>query len=322
MMHSMSGNKYPYCTGRYFKGEYKEDKDFPLYVQHFWARFEIIPNHLPTLQIKNRKQDWKTNEWVKSSKGDMVELYMTNIDLELFFKHYEVIEIYFVDGYKYRAAEGLFDDYIDKWAEVKKTSKGAKRSLAKLMLNGLYGKFGQRLKLAEKKPELIDDDVKYITQETEERDGVYIPVAAFVTSYARRFTITAAQENYNSFIYADTDSIHMIGEAKGIPIHNKNLCAWKHESEWEYGIFRRQKTYIEIEKGATALNADYVKCAGMPAEAKQKFCHQVAEGKLQITDFDVGLCIEGAKLAPETVKGGVILVATDYTMHDVPALRF
>ena len=55
----------------------------------------------------------------------------------------------------------------------------------------------------------------------------YIPVGSAITSYARNFTIRAAQMNYfgkdkPGFIYADTDSIHCNiawHEVSGVKIH-------------------------------------------------------------------------------------------------------
>ena len=41
--------------------------------------------------------------------------------------------------------DDLFSEYIEKWYNVKKNSKNEiEKSLAKLMLNSLYGKMGQR----------------------------------------------------------------------------------------------------------------------------------------------------------------------------------
>ena len=81
---------------------------------------------------------------------------------------------------------------------------------------------------------------------------VYIPCGAAITSYARNFTIRAAQANYHGvdapgFIYADTDSIHCDlppEQIKGIAIHDTEFCCWKIESEWDEAFFTRQKTYI------------------------------------------------------------------------------
>lgn len=335
MMHSISGNYYPFGAGIYYEGAYEEDSAHPLYVQHLIVWAVLKNGYLPTIQIKGNAL-FPSNEWISDTQGP-VELYLTNIDLDLLLEHYDILSLVPIDGYKYQAVKGIFDQYIDHFAEQKKREKGALRTLAKLYLNSFYGKFGARVEQANKIPALGDDDIVHFTSsDTEERPGVYIPVATFVTAYSRRFTITAAQANFDNFVYADTDSIHITGEAVGIKVHDKDFCCWKHESDWVVGVFRRQKTYIEIvdsewkktyEEALTkeevekrdiihGLAQAMIKCAGMPKEAKAVFLGMLYTGEKTLEDFDIGLVIPGAKLVPKTVKGGVILVPVDFSMNE------
>ena len=54
------------------------------------------------------------------------------------------------------------------------------------MLNSLYGKFGLNPDVRSKYPYLNEDGiVKYALYDAEIRDSIYIPVASFITSYAR-----------------------------------------------------------------------------------------------------------------------------------------
>ena len=110
----------------------------------------------------------------------------------------------------------------------------------------------------------------------------YIPIGSAITSYARNFTIRAAQANYHGltkpgFIYADTDSIHCNlspDQMKGITVDPVNFCCWKLEACWDRALFVRQKTYLEhvvkenLKPCAPYLN---VKCAGMPQKCKDLF---------------------------------------------------
>lgn len=309
MMHSVSGNIYPYGAGEYYKGMYKVNEEFPLYVQHAFVWAILKDGYLPTIQLKHSPEH-RSNEWIKDTKGPQ-EVYLTSVDLELLFEHYEILSFEPIDGYMYRAAGGFFDDYINFWMEIKKTSKGAKRALAKLMLNGLYGKFGQKVKGANKIPVMKDGVVKFLTTEETERKPVYIPIAAFVTSYSRRFTITAAQNNFEIFVYADTDSIHVTGTPTGISVDDCELCCWKHESDWSAGQFVRQKTYAEKVKGEWEI-----KCAGMNQASKDEFLREITAGEKTIKDFNIGLKIEGKKLRPKPVKGGIVLVPTDFEIKE------
>lgn len=47
----------------------------------------------------------------------------------------------------YETQKYMFADYVDKYYEIKKNSKGVKRQLAKLLLNTAYGKFGQKRRI-------------------------------------------------------------------------------------------------------------------------------------------------------------------------------
>lgn len=160
-------------------------------------------------------------------------------------------------------------------------SKGALRTLAKLFLNNLYGKMASSTNSSYKMPFVKDDgSVGMFDVEEHEKKPGYIPVGSAITSYARNFTIRAAQMNYHGvdkpgFIYADTDSIHCDipkEEIKGIKVHDSNFCCWKLESCWDKAWFTRQKTYIEhiVEEDGEEVEHPYynIKCAGMPHSCK------------------------------------------------------
>ena len=69
-----------------------------------------------------------------------------------------------------------------------------KRAIAKLQLNSLYGKFAKSTRTRSKYPYLGEDGlIKYRTSEVKEEAGIYIPVAAFITAYARKKTISTSQ---------------------------------------------------------------------------------------------------------------------------------
>ena len=94
----------------------------------------------------------------------------------------------------------------------------AQRTLAKLMLNSLYGKFATSLEVQSKIPYLDEDNIiHYKLTEKQEKEGVYLPIGCFITSYAREKTIRTSQliKEYSinkygkdMYIYSDTDSIH------------------------------------------------------------------------------------------------------------------
>ncbi len=139
----------------FFEGKYKEDKVYNLYIQMITCTFEIKKDKLPTIQIKNTRI-FKGNEYLENSGIEPVCLVLTNIDLELFLEQYNVYELEFICGWKFKGMNGIFTSYIDKWIERKNkaTIEGNKgqRTLAKLMLNSLYGKFATSLEVQSKIP--------------------------------------------------------------------------------------------------------------------------------------------------------------------------
>ena len=300
----MYKNELPYGEPIYFEGKYKPDNKFSLYVQRFTCHFELKKGYLPTIQIKNSFR-YVGTEYLTDSKDEDVTLTLTNIDMDLFFTHYNVYNIQFHDGYKFKSTNQLFTDYIDKWIEIKITSEkegnSSMRTLAKLMLNSLYGKFGTNPRVQSKFPYLEEDIVKYHLHEEEFKKPLYIPVAAFVTAHARYITISSAQKNYDRFIYADTDSLHLEGEhLPDLNISSYDLGAWKVESIFTKAKFIRAKTYIE-----QINNELKVTVAGMPTS-----CHEF----VTFDNFNVGQSY-GGKLRSKVVNGGTVLLDTLFTIN-------
>nr|DAU67034.1 MAG TPA: DNA polymerase B [Caudoviricetes sp.] len=287
----------PYGEGIFFKGKYEPDKIYNLHVQMFTCQFELKPGYIPTIQLKNNLAFVPT-QYLESSDGEDVTLCLTNVDMELFFDHYEVYNIEWHSGWKFKSTVGLFKEYIDKWNKVKMEStingNKAMRTLAKLMLNALYGKFALNPNVQSKIPWYDNGVVKYKLGEKESRDPIYIPVGTFITAWARYKTISSAQKVYDRFVYADTDSLHLIGTdiPDMLEVDPVKLGAWKHESTFTRARFIRQKSYIEEIDGE--LN---ITCAGMPER-----CYQYVTWD----NFHTGTSYDG-KLGMTHVNGGIVL---------------
>lgn len=134
----------PYGEPIYFEGKYKEDNVYPLYIQMIITEFKIKENKIPTIQIKNSRI-FLSNEYIRDSGDEAICLVLTNIDLKLFLEQYDIISIKYLCGWKFKSKTDIFNEYIDKWIErkIKASKEGNKgqRTLSKLMLNSLYGKF-------------------------------------------------------------------------------------------------------------------------------------------------------------------------------------
>lgn len=224
----MFHEELPFGDPIYFEGKYKEDNIYNLYIQTITCAFEIKKNKIPTIQIKNNKSFFRQNEYLSSSNNEIVCLVLTSIDLKLFFEQYNVYDLEYVSGWKFKSIKGLFNDYINKWIKVKNegTISGNKgqRTRAKLMLNSLYGKFATSQDAQSKIPYLGDDKIiHYKLGEKERKNGLYLPIGSFITAYAREKTIRTSQAimdysinkyGINKYIYSDTDSIKTTLSAK------------------------------------------------------------------------------------------------------------
>lgn len=375
MMSSKSGNKYPIGLPKFWTGNFIPEealKENMYYFVRIKTRFYIKDNYLPFIQVKGDLK-YKGTESLETSdvynhenddyfpyyidkNGNIqqakVELTLTMTDYQLIKEHYELVDFEIIDGCYFYSMVGIFDEYINKYAKIKKESKGALRELAKLFLNNLYGKMASSTDSSFKIAYVKDDKSIGFMQvvENEKKPG-YIAIGSAITSYSRNFTIRAAQKNYygaekRGFIYADTDSIHcdlLPQEIKGIEVDDKEFCCWKLESCWDKGIFTRQKTYIEhvthenlipLEESKQYNN---IKCAGMPKKCKDLFEISM-QGTADVnenwsdeekeflfdkdnkpivrdySDFKVGLKVPD-KLRPIRIRGGVLLVNTTYEMR-------
>lgn len=381
MMHSESGNKYPIGNPTFWKGNFipdealKPDRYFFVRIR---TKFFLKSGYLPFIQIKNSllyrsteclstssyydpktRQYYETyiDAYTKEEHDTFVTLTLTMTDYYLIKEHYYLDSCEILDGCYFYAASGLFDGYIDKYKKIKIESTGAIREIAKLFLNNLYGKMASNTDSSFKVAYLkADKSLGFVPLRENDKIPGFIPVGSAITSYARNFTIRAAQKNYYGidkpgFIYADTDSIHCdlnASQVKGITVDPVNFCCWKLESSWDEAIFVRQKTYIEHithenlvpiteikDKNGNPKKPYYnVKCAGMPDKCKDLFIKSMTgyqpgpeddfcEEELEIihhhykmTDFKVGLSLYG-KLRPVRINGGIVLIDTPYVMRPV-----
>ena len=289
----------PYGRPLKFEGKYKFKNVYNLYIQRLTCAFKLKDNHIPTIQLKNSMRFIPT-EYITTTNGDIVELVLTSPDLELFLKHYDILNLEYKDGYMFKSSNVFFREYINYWYDVKNTSTGGLYTLAKLMLNSLYGKFGTSTKKGQKIPYLDSEGIlKYYNDEIKETEPLYTALACFITAYARSKTIKAGQLNYDRYIYSDTDSIHLLGYEmpNNIEIDNHKLGSWAYESKFSKGKYLRAKTYMQ-----TIENKKIITCAGMP-----KNLHS----QVDYNNFKEGAIYNG-KLRPKQVKGGTLLVKTTF----------
>lgn len=340
----MKTKPMPYGYPKFFEGEYVYDEIYPLYIITFTCKFEIKPNKIPCIQLKNNLS-FIPNEYLKSSKDEHVTLTLTSVDYELFKDQYNFWEVTYHGGWKFKKASGLFDNYVDYWTEQKikagKEGNAAQRQIAKLMLNSLYGKFGVSINCGKKAPMLNEDGVLcFVDLPPEKRKPIYIPVAAFITAYGREKTIRTSQAirdyttkkyGVDKYYYSDTDSIHSglnsedLEELKDLlDIDDYRLGAWAKEAEFTKAIYIRQKCYIEEIDGEVSVTVAGLPKYLAPIITFDNFKRGFSTGEMTFDDMRRMAVENGSKqdevenihhkFTYKYVKGGVILADTDFTI--------
>ena len=372
VMHSDSGNYYAVHNPHFWTGNYIPEEATKFENRYYFVRvktcFYLKDGYLPFIQIKNSKYysskesletsdfynplDNSYHRYMEDNEGNILdsrqEMTLTMTDLKLIQEHYDLVDFEILDGCWFYAEKKLFDGYINKYKEIKQNSKGAKRTLAKLYLNNLYGKLATNPKSNYKVALMKEDGVIgfYDEPDNSQKAG-YIAIGSAITSYAREFTIRTAQKNFHGygkrgFKYADTDSIHCDltpEELIDVPIHESDFNHWKLESYWDKAIFVRQKTYIEhvTHEDGKAVEHPYhlVKGASIPKRCnelitlnldmqdnkelynKKEYNEQereFLEHPLQLSDYKIGLRIPSC-LKAKRIRGGVILYSSDFVIR-------
>ena len=296
----------PYGQPEWFDGTPPCNPRRPLWVAVVSCRFRVKKDHIPCIQLKGNFR-FKQTEYIEKS-GVEVVFTVTNVDWQLINTQYDVKSVRWLGGYCFKANEYQFKEYVDRFTEQKiqasKEGKPGKRQIAKLMLNSLYGKFATRIEVRGRKPMLDEDNVvKYVDMEPQKRKPVYLPVGVFVTAYARYKTITSAQSVYDRFLYADTDSLHLLGTdiPDCLDVDPFRLGAWKHESTFTAAKFLRAKCYTEEIDGSLETHV-----SGMPYNLHDQ---------VTLENFDFGAVYDG-KLYQKRVPGGIVLVPGEMQIRE------
>ena len=182
--------------------------------------------------------------------------------------------------------------------------------------------------------------MRFYNTDEETRKGLYIPVASFITSFARDKTIRTSQAvrdyslakyGVDKYWYSDTDSIKCglddedlkeLGDI--IEVDDYKLGAWALEEHFDRFLALRQKCYITEVDGKV-----HVTVAGLPQYLAplvnfKNFRKGFTTGGLSLKDLRRLARQNGAdedevrkihhKLRYKYVEGGVILADTDFTI--------
>lgn len=354
VMWGTNGELLPYGPPIYIGSELPPDD--VLYITKQRIKLKIKPNRIGWFAFKSGldyaiedmdfgSQIYETREWH--------ELTLTSVDLDNLSMDYdiEIDPMYQSETWIFKSECGILRLYIDKWIKVKKgAAKGsAIREHAKRMLNAAYGRFAliQESELIELVEE--DGDLEWLSRLTVSTNDAYLPMAAFVTAWARRNLMDRVRmvcDTYgaNAVIHSDTDSVIYKGEPIGY--HGKELGDWDIEGQpikiYEGGF----KRYIE-DFGEHKFK---MACAGVP---QKEYSDEVPRGMwVELLDkperilskYELGSDsyriesewlrklytdtgrdpdhVNTLKLLPRKVPGGIILEGHKHKLSDNMKWRF
>lgn len=340
----------PFEKPIYYKGGYVKDDSYPLWIGVISFAFEIKKGHIPCISLQKNNRFGSGKKYVNSSDGEIVTLTLTNVDWELINEQYDVYDVTYLDGYKFKGMVGIARDFIEAQMEVKKKSKGAQRFIAKRQLNSVYGKFATNPDITPKIPYLNEQNIlklkdpMFTTYENGQivdvidrqmREPIYIPYGMFVTAYARKYTILTAQKvGIDRVCYIDTDSIHLKGteipEAIKDIIDDKELGFWGLESVFNRAYFVGAKSYVEeiqigykeyvehqqvfIDENECMDKLYYIR-GGVPYRLNVKCAGLTEKAKQNVTydNFRVGQVYNDC-LKKTHVPGGIVLVDRQFAI--------
>lgn len=216
-------------------------------------------------------------------------------------------------GVFWRERSYPFAKFVDKWYEVKRRG-GSWRAIAKLILNSLYGKFGERcerevwrlmpLDRGEVGDIVVGDYVLRRVPVVVRKPYHRVYVSAFVTCYARIWLGRVLRRFSEDVVYCDTDSV-MLKRPLPSDMVGSELGQWKFEGVWDF-IGGREKFYVLVSGSERR-----VKLKGAPRgllrvedvlEGLERGC-VVVEGVVPNTFYG---CLRGGGLVRDCVKRFVV----------------
>lgn len=295
------GNKYVLAEDKRYRETHDVKKWFlgdsiskpPVWIAKAGVFATLKETHLPTIAAN-------CHGWYPAVID--CELTLTSVEYQTLLRDYDVESIEWRGGYLYRRIEGsdMFGSFINHWYDIKQnadksTAKGrVDRMRAKLMLNSLYGKFGGGVKKTHYEVNEETGELDRIEEDSDQR--YYLPVAAFVTAYARADLAQAAHDNWDRFTYCDTDSLHLIGwdapNTEHMKIDPSALGCWDIEDYWT------KCRHIGV-KAYRTFDTDFkqnTKLAGYGSVQRES---------LTDDEFKIGYCNYDTESKERTIKPGM-----------------
>lgn len=296
---------------------------------------DVKVGHRPTYMLKHRGEDGNTlaahvNDLTGMNECDYQVI--TSADLDYILRDYDIRFAEVIDAVGFYAdvkrTDRFFGNeisghvlapFIDRWYEIKdkagQAGNKALKAFAKLILNSLYGKFGANPEHEVAGYDYVEGNMirLKVRDETEiDEHPLYLPVAMFVTAYARDvISRTCNAIGWEHVAYTDTDSVHVHGldedeivrriNAAGYAVDPDELGAYDYESRWSEACYVRNKGYFHFggldPRTGEANGESEIKMAGVNDTSAFK----------KISDI-LGKVIDGIQRRAYRVKGGTLIM--------------
>lgn len=286
--------------------------EYPLCVFMVCFTAKLKPGYVPVIPVRNSSYNGMSGYISDTDdlEDKLLTRVVTNVDWELYNRHYDIDVAYYGGCVSFKSVTGLFNEYLDGWYDTKKTATDpGTRYIAKLHLNTVYGKFATNPRRLNNRPYLDAEGVlRYEYDSGSEGEPIWTAGGVFITAWARKKLTDAIQANYDRFMYADTDSIHLLGDydAAGIEIDPTKLGAWDHESTFTHAKYLGAKTYLEMIKDKDGREFYSAHVAGLDKAAAKS---------LTFDNFNIGQVVDGG-LKSRNVPGGVVLKAQPFKIRE------
>lgn len=258
----MMNYKFPVGKGKFVKGEEIDINNFIGFIE-----CEVnVDNELNYLTYRDKERGLitPTGKWTAVYFHEEVKF-----ALELGYK------IKFIKGFKYEKSDYIFRKFVKDLYKLRKESTNkSMNSIAKLILNSLYGRFGMKIfaeatkfinisQVRELKKNYIIKNVQYLgnnlytvsVQKKSDNDkDLYknsidtetaVQIASAVTAYARLYMYKFKNIKGNECYYTDTDSIFVQNKIDESLV-NDDIGKFKLEYEIKEGFFIAPKVYMII----------------------------------------------------------------------------
>jgi len=242
---------YPYVMLNEFpSGDFEFTKKYKNGYIGFYEVKCTLPNNYIGLGLVSKEKNYFVN-----GKGTY---YFSSATID-FLVYTFGIKFKIINGIYFKEKYTLFNNFVNFFYNIKQNSDGANKAIAKLFLNSLYGKFGQR-EIYESIVE-YNGQIKFKPLESDffsgfvivERNGKHlfsnVAIASYITELARLEHLKYLLECNSNIYYCDTDSFLT---TKKFDTSNE-IGKLKLVGKYDEGIFLNSKCYALKNKNESKI---------------------------------------------------------------------